>query len=51
VNALSVGLHAYGFDQRIFTLFCLLTLGHLPIIALGLLPPDKWWSRRSLANG
>jgi hypothetical protein len=44
VNALSVGLHAYGFDQRIFATFCTLTLVHLPIIALGLVPREKWWS-------
>ncbi len=46
VNALSVGLHSYGFDSRIFTLFCALTFAHLPILALGLIPRRHWWSRR-----
>jgi ABC-type transport system involved in cytochrome c biogenesis permease subunit len=45
VNALSVGLHAYGFDQRIFTLFCALTAAHLGIMALGLVPQRLWRSR------
>lgn len=49
VNALSVGLHSYGFDSRIFTLFCTLMFAHLPIMALGMLPPDKWLSRRRVA--
>lgn len=47
VNALSVGLHTYGFDSRIFTLFCTLSLAHLPLIALGLLPRHIWWSRNN----
>ncbi len=45
VNALSVGLHAYGFDQRIFTLFCGLTAVNLGIMALGLVPHRLWRSR------
>lgn len=49
VNALSVGLHSYGFDSRIFTLFCTLLFAHLPIMALGMIPPDKWLSRRRAA--
>jgi len=50
VNALSVGLHSYGFDSKIFTLFCILTLAHLPLIALGLVPRNSWWSGRE-SNG
>jgi ABC-type transport system involved in cytochrome c biogenesis permease subunit len=38
VNALSVGLHAYGFDSKIYWLFIILTLAHTLMFLLGLVP-------------
>lgn len=47
VNALSVGLHAYGFDSKIYMLFSILTLAHIPLILLGLVPRNSWFSENT----
>jgi len=48
VNELGVGLHAYGFTEGVLKALGIFILTQLATIALGLLPPGKWWSARRL---
>src|SRR5947207_869555 len=45
-NQLGVGLHAYGFSNRLATGCAITWLVHLALIGLGLLPKDVWASFR-----
>ena len=46
-NQLSVGLHAYGFDQTLASALRWTWIGHLVLIGLGTLPFEFWWSSRA----
>jgi hypothetical protein len=46
-NQLSVGLHAYGFDQTLASALRWTWIGHLVLIGMGTLPFEFWWSSRA----
>ena len=47
VNELGVGLHSYGFTEGVLMMLGLFIASQLGIIALALLPKDRWWSTRA----
>jgi ABC-type transport system involved in cytochrome c biogenesis permease subunit len=47
VNQLGIGLHSYGFDNRIAVIVDAVAAASLILIALGSLPPRMWWSYRA----
>jgi ABC-type transport system involved in cytochrome c biogenesis permease subunit len=51
VNQLSVGLHSYGFTEGIALALLVFVASQLAIVALGLLPRQKWWSTRAAMQG
>ena len=46
VNELGIGLHSYGFTDGVLLALGLFALSQLAIIGAGLLPREKWSSRR-----
>ncbi|MBI3418065.1 MAG: cytochrome c biogenesis protein CcsA [Verrucomicrobia bacterium] len=48
VNMLGIGLHSYGFMDAAFKWLMLFVGSQVLLIALGLLPMEKWSSRQSL---
>ena len=48
-NQLSVGLHAYGFDQTLASALRWTWIGHLVLVGFALLPTEWWWSNRAEA--
>jgi ABC-type transport system involved in cytochrome c biogenesis permease subunit len=49
VNQLSVGLHSYGFTEGIALALLVFVASQLGIVALALVPREKWWSSRAAA--
>ncbi len=47
VNELGVGLHSYGFTEGVWLTLGLFILSQLAIIALALVPKNRWWSNRA----
>lgn len=45
-NQLSVGLHAYGFDQTLARSLRITWIAHLVLAGIGMLPEWCWWSLR-----
>jgi ABC-type transport system involved in cytochrome c biogenesis permease subunit len=45
-NQLSVGLHAYGFDQTLARSLRITWIAHLVLAAIAMLPERCWWSLR-----
>jgi ABC-type transport system involved in cytochrome c biogenesis permease subunit len=45
-NQLSVGLHAYGFDQTLARSLVITWIAHLGLAGVGMLPASCWWSLR-----
>ncbi len=50
VNELGVGLHSYGFTEGVLMTLGLFIASQLGIIALALLPKDRWWSTARQRN-
>jgi ABC-type transport system involved in cytochrome c biogenesis permease subunit len=50
VNMLGVGLHSYGFMDSAFYWLVAFVLSQLAIIAVALIPPEKWRSRAAVAG-
>jgi len=48
-NQLSVGLHAYGFDQTLARSLRITWIAHLALAGIGMLPASCWWSLRPKA--
>jgi ABC-type transport system involved in cytochrome c biogenesis permease subunit len=48
VNGLEVGLHSYGFDARMATLFVSVAAASIVLAAIGLVPRNWWWSGKGL---
>ena len=46
VNGLEVGLHSYGFDSRMATLFLTVSAISLGVFAIGCVPKRFWWSNQ-----
>jgi hypothetical protein len=49
-NQLSVGLHAYGFDQTLARSLVITWIAHLGLAGVGMLPASCWWSLRPKTN-
>ena len=49
-NQLSVGLHAYGFDQTLARSLVITWIAHLGLAGVGMLPTSCWWSLRPKTN-
>ena len=49
-NQLSVGLHAYGFDQTLARSLRITWIAHLALAGIGMLPASCWWSLRPKAS-
>jgi ABC-type transport system involved in cytochrome c biogenesis permease subunit len=48
VNGLEVGLHSYGFDARMATLFVSVAAASIVLAAIGLVPRNLWWSGKAV---
>jgi ABC-type transport system involved in cytochrome c biogenesis permease subunit len=48
VNELGIGLHSYGFTEGVLLALGVFCLSQLAIIALGMVPRERWWSTRAL---
>ncbi|RLS38295.1 MAG: cytochrome C biogenesis protein [Planctomycetota bacterium] len=46
-NQLSVGLHAYGFDQTLAYALRWTWIAHLLLVGVAMLPTEYWWSNRA----
>ncbi len=46
VNELGVGLHSYGFTEGVLLMLGLFIATQLGIIALAMVPKNRWWSSR-----
>jgi ABC-type transport system involved in cytochrome c biogenesis permease subunit len=51
VNELGKGLHSYGFTEGVLFFLGAFALSQLVVIAIGLLPPELWFSYRSRGAG
>jgi ABC-type transport system involved in cytochrome c biogenesis permease subunit len=47
VNELGIGLHSYGFTEGVLLLLSVFFISQLAVIALALLPKDRWLSFRA----
>jgi Cytochrome C assembly protein len=50
-NQLGVGLHAYGFSNKLATGCAVTWVSHLVLVGIGLLPKDVWASFRPAVAG
>ncbi|HEX3871360.1 MAG TPA: cytochrome c biogenesis protein CcsA, partial [Pirellulales bacterium] len=48
VNELGIGLHSYGFTEGVLLALGIFCATQLAIVALGLVPKNRWWSARAL---
>ena len=44
VNELGVGLHSYGFTEGVLKALGLFMLSQLAVIAIAMIPQNRWWS-------